>query len=254
MRCDLKGQRSSTSVRAATYAHFLTLLGIILMLNGAPAIAEDGPFDTARLEALLANNPVTKRPVDSVDELVPLLPRDIRSNFTFVYDSRSPFRSSISADHPRVILFTADARLVLTFTTDPDQPGLDLLESLSFDDREAKFEFHSYLLPAAKRRMWRPSETATNCASCHGADPRPIFDSYPVWPGFYGSVLDAFQPDRLGAEELQRYRAFLTKAIEAGPFKSLIFPNGSTVSPYLDPKLTLAGAVELDTAIMAFLP
>jgi hypothetical protein len=164
------------------------LLGVILMLSAASAKADDGSFDTARLEALLEMSPVTKRPVDSVNELVPLSPSELRSNCTFVYDSRSPFRDSISPIYPRVILFTADARFVLTFTTDPERPGLDLLETLSFDDHEAKFELRSYLLPAANRRAWRPSAAAANCASCHGADPRPIYDSYPLWPGFYGST------------------------------------------------------------------
>ena len=240
--------------RATMGALITAFFGLILTLNAAPAPAEERVFDVARLEELLRSNPATNRPVDSVAELVPLLPRYMRMNFTFVYDSRSPFRSSISPDHPRVIMFTPDARLVLTFTTDPAQPGLDLLESLSFDDGTARFDLRSYLLPAAERRSWRPSEIATNCAGCHGADPRPIFDSYPLWPGFYGSVLDAFQNDRLGAEELQRYRIFLANAAKTEPFKSLIFPSGSTVSPYLDPKLTRAGTVELDTATMQFLP
>jgi hypothetical protein len=81
-----------------------------LILAAWPAPASDSAFDSARLEVLLQRNPTTGRPVDSIAELVPLLPRELRSNFTFVYDSRSPFRSSISPQFPRVILFTRDAR------------------------------------------------------------------------------------------------------------------------------------------------
>jgi hypothetical protein len=91
-----------------------------LIFAAWPAPASDSVFDFARLEALLQRNPATGRPVDSVAELVPLLPRELRSNFTFVYDSRSPFRMSISPEFPRVLLFTGDARLVLTFTGDPE--------------------------------------------------------------------------------------------------------------------------------------
>ena len=29
------------------------------------------------------------------------------------------------------------------------------------------------------------------CRDCHGDDPRPIWDAYPVWPGAYGEVDDA---------------------------------------------------------------
>ena len=76
----------------------------------AAAAAGDAPFTEARLRALLAHNPQTGRPVDSVSELVPLLPEELRRNFTFVYDSRSPFKAAITPQKPRVILFTDDAR------------------------------------------------------------------------------------------------------------------------------------------------
>ena len=219
-----------------------------------PAPADDAPFDATRLETLLQHNPATGRPVNSIAELAPLLPRELRSNFTFVYDSRSPFRSSISPEFPRVILFTRDARLVLTFTGDPGKPGYDMLEALSFDDASASFVARAYLLPAAERRSWRPAPEDADCARCHGADARPIFNSYPLWPGFYGSVLDAFPRDRLGVAELAKYRAFLAGAARSEPYRSLVFPSGSATSPYLDPRRRVEGAVELDAATLPFLP
>ena len=223
-----------------------------LIFAAWPAHASDSAFDSARLEALLQRNPATGRPVESIVELAPLLPRELRSNFTFVYDSRSPFRASVSPEFPRVML--DDARLVLTFTGDPGKPGFDLLETLAFDDRAAAFTLRSYLLPAAKRRSWRLAPEDADCARCHGADARPMFDSYPLWPGFYGSVLDAFPRDRLGFTELAKYRAFLTGAAKSEPYRSLIFPMGSATSPYLDPRRAVEGAVELDAATMPFLP
>ena len=235
--------------------HRLVLvLPLLLMLAYWPAVAQGTAFDDVRLRALLQKNPATGRPVDSIDELVPLLPRQLRSNFTFVYDSRSPFHSSISPEYPRTLLFTDDGRFVLTFTGDPRQPGYDLLETISFDDTSARFKLHAYLLPAAARRGWRPSAEASNCASCHGSDPRPIFDSYPLWPGFYGSVLDTFSRDRLGTSEGAKYRAFLQRPAKAAPYKDLLFPTGSSVSPYLDPRRVARNAVELEPTTMRFLP
>lgn len=231
-------------------------IGLFLALIFAawPAPARDLVFDFARLEALLQRNPATGRSVNSVAELLPLLPRELRSNFTFVYDSRSPFRASISPEFPRVIMFTEDARLVLTFTGDPAKPGFDVLETLAFDDRAAAFKLRFYLLPAAERRSWRPAPEDTDCARCHGADARPIFNSYPLWPGFYGSVLDAFPRDRLGFAELAKYRAFLTGAARSEPYRSLIFPKGSATSPYLDPRRTVDGAFDIEVTTMPFLP
>ena len=212
------------------------LLQLLLMFAPWPALAEDARFGEADLQELLQKNPATGLPVDSISELVPLLPRELRANFTFVYDSRSPLRSSISPAYPRVIMFTNAARLVLTFTGDERQPGFDLLESMSFDDESAKFELHSYLLPAAERRGWRPPPEDLNCARCHGSDSRPIFNSYPLWPGFYGSVKDTFPRDRIGAKEERNYAKFLAEAAKTGVYENLIFPADSVGGPYVNPR------------------
>jgi hypothetical protein len=245
----------ATLRRAETIVGALAIVLLpTLILAAWPAPTSDSAFDSGRLEKLLQRNPATGRPVDSIAELVPLLPRELRSNFTFVYDSRSPFRASISPEFPRAVLFTDDARLVLTFTGDPVKPSFDLLETLAFDDQKAAFTLRSYLLPAAERRAWRPTPEDADCARCHGADARPIFDSYPLWPGFYGSVLDAFPRDRLGVAELAKYRAFLHGAAKSEPYRSLLFPKGSTTSPYLDPRLYAPGTVQLEAVTMPFLP
>ncbi len=231
------------------------ILALFLAIAAWPtAAAADAPFTEARLRELLAHNPQTGRPVDSVAELVPLLPEELRRNFTFVYDSRSPFKAAITPQKPRVILFTDDARLVLTFIGDETQPGADLLETMSFDDAQAKFAFNAYLLPAAERRAWRPSATEANCGRCHGADPRPIYDSYPLWPGYYGAVLDTFPRDRLGEKERRNYAEFTANAAKTGVYKDLIRPTGTPVSPFLDPKLFKDTTIELDPALFPYLP
>jgi hypothetical protein len=230
----------------------LALLALAPWLT-LPAAADE-PFTEARLQDLLRHNPQTGQPVDSISELVPLLPRELRENFTFVYDSRSPFRGSISPEYPRVILFTNDARLILTFTGDARQPGYDLLETMSFDWESAKFELHAYMLPAAERRAWRPSAEDAKCSRCHGADARPIYDSYPLWPGYYGSVQDTFPRDRIGQKEGKSYAAFQANAAKTGVYKDLIYPSGSPVSPYLDPRLFHDNTVTLDPKLFPYLP
>jgi len=234
------------------------VLGLVLTLAAWPTFAAaadgDAPFTEARLRELLAHNPQTGRPVDSVAELVPLLPEELRRNFTFVHDSRSPFKAAITPAKPRVILFTDDARLVLTFIGDETAPGADLLETMSFDDAQARFVFNAYLLPAGERRAWRPSVAEAKCERCHGADPRPIYDSYPLWPGYYGSVLDTFPRDRLGEKERRNYAEFTAHAATTGVYKDLIRPTGTPVAPFLDPRLFKEGTIELDPAFFPYLP
>jgi hypothetical protein len=232
----------------------LPLLALLMLAPGVASAEDYEPFTEARLQELLQKNPATGLPVDSISELVPLLPPELRQNFTFVYDSRSPFRAGISPEFPRVILFTNDARLVLTFIGDERQPGAELLETMSFDYESATFELHAYLLPAGERKSWRPSAEEARCARCHGADARPIFDSYPLWPGYYGSVQDTFPHDRIGQKEAKNYAAFAAGAAKTGVYKDLIYPAGSPVSPYLDPSLFHDNTVTLDPKLFPYLP
>jgi hypothetical protein len=235
-------------------ARTLPILLIALAIAPRPAFSETSSFDESTLQALLQNNPATGRPVDSVEELVPLLPKELRANFTFVYKSRSPFHDSISPDYPRVILFTNDARFVLTFTGDERKPGANLLESLSFDEESARFRLRAYLLPAAERSGWKPSPEAANCSRCHGADARPIFDAYPLWPGFYGSQQDTFPRDRLGDKEYRDYKRFLAGPAKSGVYRGLIFPAGSAASPYLDPRHFDPNMVQVPAEPLRFFP
>ena len=153
-----------------------------------------------------------------------------------------------------MILFTDDARLVLTFIGDDTAPGAELLETMSFDYESATFELHAYLLPGGERKSWRPSAEEARCARCHGADARPIFDSYPLWPGYYGSVQDTFPHDRIGQKEAKNYAAFSAGAAKTGVYKDLIYPAGSPVSPYLDPSLFHDNTVTLQPKQFPYLP
>lgn len=231
------------------------LLGAALLLAGwaAPALSAGG-FNQASLDRLLSRNPRTGKPVETVEELIPLLPEELRQNFTFVYDSRSPFRESISPDFPRVILFTKDGKFLLTFTGDPAKNGYGLLETMQFDQGSARFRLRAKALPAAKARGGAAPVSRT-CLRCHGQDPRPIFDSYPLWPGFYGSAEDSFPPGIAAArEEEARYRHFLSAQARRGVYKDLLYVQGSPVSPYYDPKLLRPEAQEADPTTLYFMP
>lgn len=171
---------------------------------------------------------------DTVEQLIPTLPADLRRELTFVYATRSP-QQDVDPMHPRVVLFGRDARIVLAFTGDPQGPDRDIVELIRFRDDTRAFEMARYILPAARRRDPALAKLAaengrpnpTECLRCHGADPRPIFDSYPVWPGFYGSTQDAFA---IAPDELAHYRAFL--AARTGVYALLEYPAGSEVPPY----------------------
>ncbi|MEO0336881.1 MAG: hypothetical protein AAF202_10820, partial [Pseudomonadota bacterium] len=90
------------------------------------------------LAQLIKYNPKTKKPVASTEEFLSLLPISLRSNFTFVFDSRSPFKDSITEDYPRVVLFTPDTKTIVTFTGQPDKPGANIIEMIGFNDKTSQ--------------------------------------------------------------------------------------------------------------------
>ncbi len=199
---------------------------------------------------MIEKNPKTGKPTQTLEELIPALPEELRSNFTFIYESRSPrgglgdpLKSSVSTLYPRVILYSKDGRVVLAFTGNPKKPGYDIVEIIRFINAETRFEISEYVLPAAQKKDRAMASLAHEngspnppaCLRCHGQDPRPIYDSYPLWPGFFGSIKDTFPKN---SPELKWYQAFLAKQKDAptGIYRQLNWPKDSPVSPYLPPE------------------
>jgi len=209
----------------------------------------------AELVSLLQTNPKTGKPVQDLSELMPLLPQELLSNFTFVYQSRSPHgelgENSVDPLHPRILLFSKDGRLTMAFTGNPGKPGFNTLEVVHFEEPKARFELSQFVLPAAGGAADNGLINPPQCLRCHGVDPKPITDSYPLWPGFYGSVRDTFPKE---SEELLWYRKFLKEQSKQGLYRFLNWPNGTSVPPYLDPKRYNRNTVEAPLGEMKFLP
>lgn len=231
---------------------YLTVL--ICFFVSAFTFAKESKNLSLEVKTILNSDLKTGKPLESIEQLIPLLPLELRKNFTFVYNSRSPFKASISADFPRVILFSSDARYILTFTGNPEKPGYDILETLSFNDQKSEFELEAFTLPAARKRKDYGALDTQNCQRCHGTDSRPIFDSYPLWPGFYGSIQDTFPPNSVGKTELNNYQKFLSSNAKSGVYKDLIFTKDSPVSPFLNPQVFRSDKVEGNLNDFRFLP
>src|SRR4051812_43977881 len=68
---------------------------------------------------------IQKNHVLSIEQLLPKLPEEFRSNYTLMYSSRS--LQDASYEHPRVIMFGNDARLTCAFNGEATQLGFDML-------------------------------------------------------------------------------------------------------------------------------
>jgi cytochrome c553 len=195
-------------------------LPLILVLTASAAHA-DG-FGFASLEALMRT-----RDVGTVDELLAALPEGQRRNYALVFDSRS--LQGASFENPRVILYGPDARFVLTFNGNAAQHGFRAVETLEFDAAAREFRLRELEFPerpggAAAVRV--SEANPGQCLRCHGNPPRPVWDSFPLWPGAYGERygVSLSERERAGLERFlaqqashPRYRYLLEAARYADP-------------------------------------
>jgi len=119
--------------------------------------------------------------------------------FTLAYRSHSLHGASYV--NPRALVFGRTGKLILTFNGAPDQDAYDKLEVMRFDDQSHKFEFREIAFKESNtqipwnHRILPPDQISSRpeirCSSCHGPNPRPIWEPYFTWPGFYGADDDS---------------------------------------------------------------
>jgi hypothetical protein len=147
------------------------------------------------------------------------LPKDALQTYTLVFESNSAQADGISAEYPGVIRMTANGKLVIRYTCDPDSPVYGTIETMRFDDTEKKFLFEQI--------DYRAKKEESSCGDCHTmSDPqdlRPNWTNYDTWPGIYGSRDDFFPP--ASADEKKNFDAFLAKHKQDPCYQSLSWPK-----------------------------
>jgi hypothetical protein len=165
---------------------------------------------------------IQSKHLQSLEEVLPLLPEELRSHYTLMRDSRSLQEASDLA--PRVIMYGRDARLTCTFNGDPSQRGYDSLECFQFRDETNSFDFRQIQFPTKENGLLqveysesnRSADKTISCKGCHMADPRPNWDSYSKWPGAYGENDDTPQ------DNFQKYSRFVAKRAKDPRYQWLI--------------------------------
>ncbi len=170
---------------------------VMLVCVATRAVAAD--FDFAALRSLIET-----RHIQSVDELLAALPGPLRYRYTLVFVSRS--LQQASSRDPRVILYGTDARLVLTFNGQPTQRGYEVLEAIEFGaDKRFRLREIRFPSPGSSAEVFFSEPNPATCQACHGHPARPIWDSWPLWPGAYGQRYDT----PLSASERAGLESFL---------------------------------------------
>lgn len=164
---------------------------------------------------------------ETLETFLSRLPEYDRGHYVLMYRSRS--LQDANFDNPRVLMFTPDAHLVMTFNGDAHQRGFSQLEVMRFDPKTKDFQFQEIEFPAAQASADPVRFSALNpdkCSACHGSPPRPVWDAFPFWPGAYGeryrAALEGRQREGLNAfrrrmDTHPRYRWLLNSDFMANP-------------------------------------
>lgn len=132
-----------------------------------------GRWDT--LVSNLENNDASVSSADSVEDVLALIPEEIRRNVVIASPSRSLQRGE------RYIMHSPYSEIAVSFNGHPDEAGGNALEIMRFNGQEGKFEFTEIRFDENGNRT--VEHNPEKCMRCHGSpnDARPIFDPYRFW-------------------------------------------------------------------------
>jgi hypothetical protein len=168
--------------------------------------------------------------IQSIDQALSLLPAPLRRNFTLIYESRGV--NAASPELPRAILFTEDAKFIVSFNA-KSPLGLKMLEFRQYNDQTESFELLDLPFPlkrAADGKLLPPVKNSPLCLSCHGNMAAPTWQTNNHWRGVYGSADDRITPDYM--EEFTNFQHFKASAPSLPRYRHLLGLDDSLAFPY----------------------
>jgi hypothetical protein len=170
---------------------------------------------------------ITRCQIQSVDQILPLLSEAHLSHYVLMHHSRS--LQGATANAPRAILYGKDAKLIIAVTGattgvtigDPHNTRSNHLEVLVFRDATQRFEARDVEFPKAGEGVHSVQFSDANpllCLACHRTDPRPNWETYPLWPGAFGGEDDS---KGLHSQDAKAFQRFLRNGKKKGPYRFL---------------------------------
>ncbi|MEM9563058.1 MAG: hypothetical protein AAGA93_10590 [Actinomycetota bacterium] len=154
--------------------------------------------------------------ITNVADLLSALPPYMGESFVLMDESRSRHRASI--DYPRLILYGPDARLLIGVSSHPADPLREVVELAELDETSGLWRFSQLDF----RTTFVHDTDASSCAGCHGSPQRPIWGSYPDWPG-------AFAGDDERLTGPQAHSLMRLKADPIDRFHTIVFPSDHSI-------------------------
>jgi hypothetical protein len=161
----------------------------------------------------------------------PELAAELSSHFTLMKATGSS--QDASCKDPRVITYSKDARVVMTFNGGTNayhsgSEGGESVEMMLFDETEKKFKLVDVDLSSSPPKV---SSNPGQCLSCHSdkaGNVIPLWNQFPTWHNAYGAFLD-----RLSPEELKSLNEFKSKSKTHSRYSFLNFDSSKSPNfPY----------------------
>lgn len=123
----------------------------------------------------------------SVEQFIAALPPALRTNYVLMHTSGSLQEGSF--ENPRAILFTQDARTVVSFNGNTGQVGGDRVEAIDFDYNRNKYDFYEISFTASGSHAKKNPKV---CMNCHTEQLIPNWRPYQQWNGAFASSGNSF--------------------------------------------------------------
>lgn len=226
----------------------LSILALVALLacEIEPAASEAPPPAPASIDAIVDH--AREHQITDAGALLEALPADMRDNAVLLAESASPHRADLH--HPRIVAFSPGARLIVAVSTDPEDPRRDVVHMAELAGSAWRF-----------RALDLGSDTFADddgaCTACHGAPARPIWGSYPSWPGAFADELGTLSDEEREAiaamvadPEHRVAKLALDVDLEGGTMR-LADRFYAAPNPVLSAELGAATAEVLATRLMA---
>lgn len=127
------------------------------------------------------NNLIINYEITSVESFIDQLPKEYLSSFAMMRQSKSRHVSSL--EYPRIISYGNDSSTMIAISTHPEDPAINEVEVVFFDESDYQWKFFLANFSSSNPQFF---DATTTCGRCHGNPARPIWGSYPDWPGALG--------------------------------------------------------------------
>ncbi len=182
---------------------------------------------------------IAEHSIATVEAFIDALPDLYKKHFLLVFRSEALDVEHVSGEHPRVVSWGADARFILSWSTDPEATHHESVEFL--ERHETGWTPGVIDFSADQVVRTSPSE----CGTCHGTVGKPLFGTVYAWEG-------TEEPDGTGeyTEDSPHVKALRNAIQSTDPrLEPLHF---SEVTPYLRRYLNFAPGVLSATVVREF--